>query len=953
MNKRFYFIAFLAIVFIFPTVAQERLTGFSEIKLYIDPGHSGTGNVGWGGYSEAHKNLEVSLAMVEYLLAYTDFQAANIQFSRRTHTESEITFSAKANAAAAMGAHLYFSPHSDASGDINAASNLFLYGGIRPNGPRTTPEEKHPRGGKRAGEILNADLTSTMRLIRSNGAVTSVGTRGNINDLNFYTWVAGIEDRVTPYLGVHSNTLNRTASILTEAGFHTNPAQNMQFVNVEHKRMQAYSYYQSLVRYFSEKYMGGMKQPVQVGIATGFVFDNETSRPINGAVITVTEAGKDPKVYTTDTWDSLPVKYSFNRETFGNGFWWIEGFTPGATVDVKVEAQGYVAQEVKLTIPLNVGSVTQEGLAVRDFRLVNNMPARVSNVSVRRDMKGNVIPRYPLDITFSREMDRASVEAAISISPEANVTYSWLNDFTLRANITFVAFETTYTITIDGSIAKNKETGQFLDGTGDGTPGGNYTFTFKSSDLDEDAPVVVAWDPRGMQEEDLRPIVRIEFDEPLNEASLVGKLIVKDSKGVELEGRQLYHTTANFKSAMHFVFDGDLTPQEVYTVTLLAGVEDLYGNAIKEDFSFQFVARPREIIRSQMLCNATGVGAWWDPSQSGSTNGINTTVSIRQSSTDIIYSSNNTSIRLNYLWTGAGTIRLHRPGNAEFAMSPDNTVQVYFFGDGSNTTFRPCVRAGAASGGTGTAIWCSTPITVDWVGWRVVRWNPVTDPGQEMFTAVGATAKPTEGTMVGVKDFVFQAAPNRYDMPSYFLFDELMVVQLGDELGEAVKHAVTHSTVCEGANGTLVAQAGGAAVSSGSEVRAGMHVTFTANPNPGFEVKEWKVDGEALDHTELTHTITSLSAATAVTVEFKTATGIDILPFANLLVYPNPFTHEITIKGVQNSTLQVVDLLGKVVFTHQISNETETVQLNNLASGIYFLRIEKEGNTAVQQVIKR
>jgi len=391
MKKIVSLIALFAVACSFPAVAQKA-TGFSDLKLYIDPGHSGTGNQGYGSYSEAEKVLQVAYALKEYMTTYTDMPAANIMFSRLTDGNSEIPFQTKADQCYAMGAHLYYSIHSDATAELTTTmgSTLFLYGGRRLSSG-ATPIEKLPEGGKRFGEILNGDLTSVMRIIRSNGTVRPDNSRGNINDLVFYSWDVS-PTKLDPYLAVNRTTAGRTPSLLSEAGFHTNPAQNMQFVNVEHKRMQGYAAYQSLVRYLSEKELGTRIEPVQVGIVTGFVFDKATNRYLNGAIITVTEEGKTPKVYTTDTYASLPKKYNFKSDEFGNGFYWIEGFTPGVTVNIKVEAAGYQTQETTLTIPASVGATTIQGLGVKDFQM--SVPTEIPEVSVENEINVHAANNY-------------------------------------------------------------------------------------------------------------------------------------------------------------------------------------------------------------------------------------------------------------------------------------------------------------------------------------------------------------------------------------------------------------------------------------------------------------------------------------------------------------------------------------------------------------------------------
>jgi hypothetical protein len=61
-------------------------------------------------------------------------------------------------------------------------------------------------------------------------------------------------------------------------------------------------------------------------------------------------------------------------------------------------------------------------------------------------------------------------------------------------------------------------------------------------------------------------------------------------------------------------------------------------------------------------------------------------------------------------------------------------------------------------------------------------------------------------------------------------------------------------------------------------------------------------------------------------------------------VYPNPFREEATIDFgyvVNEATLSIVDIYGKLIEQHEISNSESFIITNkNKASGIYFLKME-------------
>lgn len=80
--------------------------------------------------------------------------------------------------------------------------------------------------------------------------------------------------------------------------------------------------------------------------------------------------------------------------------------------------------------------------------------------------------------------------------------------------------------------------------------------------------------------------------------------------------------------------------------------------------------------------------------------------------------------------------------------------------------------------------------------------------------------------------------------------------------------------------------------------------------------------------------------------------------FNNLSIYPNPADKELTIEyyleNTGKTTIQLVDLLGKIQKTEMINSATGNnlvfMALDNLASGIYLVKINQDGNEIVRQI---
>ena len=410
-------------------------------------------------------------------------------------------------------------------------------------------------------------------------------------------------------------------------------------------------------------------------------------------------------------------------------------------------------------------------------RVIIRFLPEVTNIEMRTNADGDVIQRNPMLITFSQPMDRQSVEDAISFSPAANVSFSWLNDFTIRIDISELAFATDYILTIDGSVAKSAE-GNYLAGTG--TEGSDFVLNFRTRAVDSDPPVVVSFDPQGTTTS-ARPIIRIEFDKPLNEATLSGKLRVwvgNFAGGISVSGVQTYYRAANDRSVMHFILNKDLPPG-VYRVVLYSGIEDLYGNAMPEPFWFTFTVNPREVELITILDDFNTLSPTWQvPGWSGTTIGINRVTSVHSLNTQVLSSVESTgSVRLNYQWDATVANPLIRWHNSALTpnFSRNNVIQYYLFGDGSYSQVALVLRAG-----NGGDMWRHQFITLDWVGWRQITWDMANDPVANIW--VGSNSALPAGDVLNLSSFALFPAPiaeRNFDVSSIY-FSNLRVVRLSN-----------------------------------------------------------------------------------------------------------------------------------------------------------------------------
>ena len=681
--------------------AQAQVTGLNDWTLYIDQGHAQTENMGLYNYSEAEKVLRVGLALRDYLLQHTDIEA--VYLARETDQDN-ISLSERVDEANTLGVDFYYSIHSDA-GAPQSNRTLMLYGGWRSYGVTV---EKTPQGGKAFGNILNVNLPGAMR----------IPTSGNFADRVFYQGEVYHHDNQFPYLYV--NRVSLMASLLSEGGFHTNPTQQQRNMNAEWKKLEALAAFWSFLDFHE------VNKPA-IGVATGIITDIETQKPVNGITVTIGD-----QVYVTDTYESLFYQYSNDPEELSNGFYFIEGLVPLSNVEVVFTSDEYNTLQTNLTIASNQSGNIAQNLSFLDVQLTSSLPPVVESVEPAESFS-NLVPGTNLQILFSRKMNQASVEAAISIDPPAALSFSWQNEFSLIVNTSQLAFVTPYLLTIDGTIAQNLLTSQFLDGDGDGVEGGDFTLSFATSEEDSTPPQLIAFSPSENEPgREPRPIIRLLYDEPIVETSITPDAItlVPESGGDPVPG-VVHHKVVNGQSILHFFPTQDLDPSLVYIAQVAAGLSDDFFN-LTEAFNLRFYLLEQPINELTLIDSFdAGIINWWHPQQAGQTAGIITELTGRYPDMEVVnHSTGSTaSMRLDYAWdmSFAGTpyIRLYLPATASQnnnRFNADDVLQIYLFGDGSGNDFRFMIRDGL------NQLEGSQWMTIDWVGWKLVSWDLANDP---------------------------------------------------------------------------------------------------------------------------------------------------------------------------------------------------------------------------------
>jgi hypothetical protein len=73
-----------------------------------------------------------------------------------------------------------------------------------------------------------------------------------------------------------------------------------------------------------------------------------------------------------------------------------------------------------------------------------------------------------------------------------------------------------------------------------------------------------------------------------------------------------------------------------------------------------------------------------------------------------------------------------------------------------------------------------------------------------------------------------------------------------------------------------------------------------------------------------------------------------------IILYPNPGTNNLNIQKGEGYLLSVYDVIGKELFTQQLKNYNERIDMSNYNKGLYFIKLNKEGKeTYIEKFIKQ
>jgi hypothetical protein len=129
----------------------------------------------------------------------------------------------------------------------------------------------------------------------------------------------------------------------------------------------------------------------------------------------------------------------------------------------------------------------------------------------------------------------------------------------------------------------------------------------------------------------------------------------------------------------------------------------------------------------------------------------------------------------------------------------------------------------------------------------------------------------------------------------------------------------------------------------------GESATYTFTPAANYEVEEVFIDGEPMDMPQTTgYTFTELDKDHTIHVMFRLIESIKDVNGITIAVAPNPIKDQLFVTGMYDK-LEIFSISGQILTTEY---NQSSIDVNNLAKGIYFVKIQTNGQICTFKIVK-
>ncbi len=551
--KTSFTIFILLLLIILPGASQS----LQNVKIYVNPGHGGHDandrNVviapflqgDPNGFWESNSNLDKGLHLRDLLQG----AGASVIMSRVTNTSADDrNLTGIAEEANANGVDFMISIHSNAhNGSVNYPLMLFHGWDNDPLLPASM-------------DIANLFWENLISNTAGHWTYTNRAVRGDKSfapaDWNGY----GVLRPLT------------VPGLISEGAFHDYIPETYRLMNMDYKQLEAWHFYRSFLKYYANaadpkgKVAGHVRDVITKVTSYSFALNSPDQQlPLNGAVVTLNPGG---------------LKYTVDN--MNNGFFLFDNLTPGQ-YSLTVENQGYYAQSV-VDVPVIANTVTYRNVLLQQVR---DQPLRVVSHSPNVDPSDVVNAGTSIDLVFNYEVDRPSFEAAFSIAPSVEGTFTYSDQdrqVSFRPNGPLEK-STLYQVRIDKS-AKH---------VGDLAMTEDYIFSFTTANRNKLS--ILSHYP-AHQQGGVYPntFIRIYFDRAVMTDKLTSQITLADRTGKVITKTALESNTVFGEMGSVAFRAMNLIPGMEYTVTVdgaLLDADNLPLGAVNS-FSFTVASVPTQ-----------------------------------------------------------------------------------------------------------------------------------------------------------------------------------------------------------------------------------------------------------------------------------------------------------------------------------------------------------------------
>lgn len=118
------------------------------------------------------------------------------------------------------------------------------------------------------------------------------------------------------------------------------------------------------------------------------------------------------------------------------------------------------------------------------------------------------------------------------------------------------------------------------------------------------------------------------------------------------------------------------------------------------------------------------------------------------------------------------------------------------------------------------------------------------------------------------------------------------------------------------------------------------------NCDPGTIPYQVRYKGQEIESGELDVTEDLLKK-----IVYNTSSIIDF-ELSDDLVYPNPARNQITIRGYEKGTVEIMNMAGKLLKSHSLSQQSN-IDISELPEGIYLVKIQSGSTTKIHKLIRK